>query len=269
VIGGLIHDVLSDEGLNPTVNLSSPDIQFIMRIVYNRYMLTINLTGESLHVRDYKVFNHPASIKTSIAASMIYLSKWNNKDFIDPMGGGGTIPIEAAMIKYKYSPGIYRPFHPLINIPLFNMEEYFNYREEAIGQKIRNKQEIEIVYNDVSPRYLYGALSNAVSADVSNFISFYNLDARSLTRYGVKLREVFVTVSNPPYGIRMTRHRIIPQLYEDVISELVSMGCSRFVMITSAWKSLLNAFERNRVNLLRMTRIKHGNLDTFILYGEV
>lgn len=267
VVGGAIHDVLMEKNLDPQVDLKNPDIQFILRIVDDRYMLTINLVGESLHARNYRVYNHPASIKTSLAAAMILLSGWGDEDFIDPMGGGGTIPIEASMIKYRYAPGLYRSFHPLINIPIFNSSDYHRFREDAIYMRINNKLDVSIVYNDVSRRHYEGAILNSKSAGVDKYIDFYNYDARRLSKYGFKLRNGFITVSNPPYGIRMTRHKVIPELYMEVVRELVGLGCKKFVMITSAWKSLLNAFEENNVKLVRKYQIKHGRLDTFILYG--
>ena len=268
VIGGVINRKLRLQDLDPIVDLDNPDIQFIMRVINDKYMLTINLVGESLHVRGYRRYNHPAAIKTSIAAAMVLLSNWDNEDFIDPMAGGGTIPIEAALYKYRYAPGLYRKTHPIINIPVFSPELYYNYRENAEESKLDNL-DINILYNDISRKYMDGAIINASSAGVDKFIQFLNFDARYLHKYHIPLREGFIAVFNPPYGIRMTRGRAIPSLYRDVVNTLVNLGCKRIITITAAWRSMVDAFEYSNVKLVRRIQVKHGQLDTFILDGVI
>ena len=132
-----------------------------------------------------------------------------------------------------------------------------------------DKEDIEIIYNDISSRYREGAFINASVAGVSKFISFYNIDARLLRKYNLNVGEGFIVVSNPPYGIRMTRHKVIPSLYNDVVREVVKLGCRKIIMITPAWMNMLTAFEANNIHLIRKYQIKHGQLDTFILYGVV
>lgn len=54
---------------------------------------------ESLAKRGYRIKHVPTSIRETIAASMILLSRWEAKyTLIDPFCGSGTIPIEAAML---------------------------------------------------------------------------------------------------------------------------------------------------------------------------
>ena len=227
VIGGVIHSKLISLDMDPKVDLNNPDIQFILRIINDKYMFTVNLSGESLHVRGYRKYNHPASIKTSIASAMILLSGWSNEDLMDPMAGGGTIPIEAAMIKYKYAPGLYRNYHPIINVPLFDEEKYMMYRREAYESYINDRIDIKIIYNDISKKYFKGALLNARLAYVNKYIDFYSYDARMLDKYDIKINDNFIVVSNPPYGIRMTRDKIISRLYKEVVKELNTMGVVR------------------------------------------
>ncbi len=268
VIGGVINRKLRLQDLDPKVDLDNPDIQFIMRVINDKYMLAVNLVGESLHVRGYRRYNHPVAIKTSIAAAMILLSDWNDEDFIDPMAGGGTIPIEAALYKYRYAPGLYRKTHPIINIPIFNPELYYKYRENAEESKLDNL-DINILYNDISRKYMDGAIINASSAGVDKFIKFLNFDVRYLHKYHIPLRDGFIAVFNPPYGIRMTRDKAIPSLYRDVVNTLVNLGCKRIITITASWRSMIDAFEYSSVKLVRRIQVKHGQLDTFILDGVV
>lgn len=100
IIGKAIIDSYKEiKGIRLKVNLDNPDIEFYCRIKHNEFLIGINTTGESLHKRGYRVYNHPASLKTTLACSMIKISEWKGREILlDPMCGGGTIPIETAHI---------------------------------------------------------------------------------------------------------------------------------------------------------------------------
>lgn len=77
---------------------------------------------------------------------MIYLSGYKDEVFIDPMAGGGTIPIEAALVKYRIAPGLYREPHPLVNIPYYDREIYEEKRLEAYESRIGEVYGEPIIY---------------------------------------------------------------------------------------------------------------------------
>ncbi len=267
VVGGHINKALKESGLEPRVDLDNPDVEFVLRIVDDKFVFMVNLVGEALHRRMYRRFLHPASIKTSIAASMIMLSRWDDENFIDPMAGGGTIPIEAAMYRYNYAPGLYRESHPLTKLPLFNIEEYTEVRRQALQMRLSDKLPQRIIGNDISRRYVEGAKINAESAGVDKYIEFYNYDARLLHRKDVPHGD-YVVVVNPPYGIRMTRMKVVPNLYRDVLASLYTIGASKVVSITARWREMLEAYEANGFKLREKLEVLHGRLTTYILVGE-
>lgn len=267
VVGGYINNSLNMLGLEPRVDLINPDIEFVLRIINDKYLFGVNLVGEGLHRRMYRKYKHPASIKTSIAASMIIISGWRDEPFIDPMAGGGTIPIEAAMYKYNFAPGLYREKHPLIKLKLFDPSEYMEFRKRVKEAKIDEKLDITIIYNDISKAYLEGALDNASNAGVSKFIDFMCIDARILHKY-IKFEDGGIAVTNPPYGIRMTRMKVLPNLYNDTVSSLAAMGVSKIVVITARWREMQDAFEKNGYKLKSRREVLHGKLTAFILVGE-
>ncbi len=267
IVGGYINNTLRGLGLEPKVDLTNPDVEFVLRIVNDRYIFTVNLVGEGLHRRMYRKYKHPASIKTSIAASMILMSGWSNEPFIDPMAGGGTIPIEAAMLKYNFAPGLYRQSHPLVKLKLFDLDEYLDYRRKALEARVNEKIDIPIIYNDISKKYLEGAMINAYSAGVYRYIDFLCADARLLHKY-LELGRGSIAVMNPPYGIRMTRMKVLPNLYRDVVASLVSLGVSKLVSITARWREMVGACEENGLGLRSMRRVLHGKLTTFIIICE-
>ena len=71
--------------------------------------LSLDSSGESLHRRGYRQESVEAPLNEVLAAGMILMTGWKGEtDFIDPMCGSGTLPIEAALIALNISPGVFR-----------------------------------------------------------------------------------------------------------------------------------------------------------------
>lgn len=95
----VIDSYLKERGVRLRVNLDEPDVEVYALLRHEELIIGVNTSGESLHKRGYRVYQHPAAIRTTLAASMIKLSGWSPSEvFLDPMCGGATIPIEAALL---------------------------------------------------------------------------------------------------------------------------------------------------------------------------
>ena len=96
-------------GKRPNVSVANPDLTFHIHISHDHCSLSLDSSGESLHKRGYRQEAMEAPLNEVLAAGMILLSGWNGQsDFIDPMCGSGTIPIEAALIAHNMAPGLFR-----------------------------------------------------------------------------------------------------------------------------------------------------------------
>lgn len=99
-VGKAIFDRLSRFG-TPKVNLDHPAVIFRAELVGEVFFLGIDTTGDSsLHKRPWRVYDHPAHLKASIANALIELANPDGGSFIDPFCGSGTIPIELALRGY-------------------------------------------------------------------------------------------------------------------------------------------------------------------------
>ncbi|WP_048150900.1 tRNA (guanine(6)-N2)-methyltransferase, partial [Palaeococcus ferrophilus] len=100
-VGKAIFDRLSRFG-TPRVNLDHPAVIFRAELVGDVFFLGIDTTGDSsLHKRPWRVYNHPAHLKASIANALIELAEPDGGPFIDPFCGSGTILIELALGGYE------------------------------------------------------------------------------------------------------------------------------------------------------------------------
>ncbi|MDR0206984.1 MAG: class I SAM-dependent RNA methyltransferase [Bacteroidales bacterium] len=184
-------------GERPDVDKENPEVQFHIHIHKNCAILYLDSSGESLHKRGYKVSNHPASINEITAAAMVTLSGWDrNSDFIDPMCGGGTILIEAAMQALNIPAGYYREnygFYKWLNFDKYLWKQTRN--EFAIQDDIP----IDLYGYDCIPRFLGMAKANIEKARLEDFILLNKRDMRTVKPMHTPSMIVF----NPPYGERL------------------------------------------------------------------
>ncbi len=218
-------------GEYPRVDLKYPQVEIMLLIVEETAIIGLLLTDNiSLHKRGYRVYKHPASLKPTIAHTMIRLAGVRDGDkVLDPMCGGGTIIIEAAR--------------------RFNIKGY--------GM-------------DLSPKHLRGAMLNAIAAGVFNKITFILGDATKIDHYVSE--EVDHIITNPPYGIRLTRRKIIPTLYKGLISSSsrVVRARGRLVIVTAVPRVVYDILAGNpgMYKLVHRLNVMHGGLRAEIIVLE-
>ena len=99
----------------PGVKTVRPDVAISLFLNGETTVISIDLSGESLHRRGYRSASGMAPLKESLAAAIVHLSGWSSKDgiktmFLDPMCGSGTLLIEAALIYGDVAPGLGRTY---------------------------------------------------------------------------------------------------------------------------------------------------------------
>ena len=99
-------------GKRPSVDSSSPDIRLNLHISGKRGAIALNLSGEGLHRRGYRIQSVKAGMRENTAAAMLLRAGWRTgqqgRRFHDPMCGSGTLVIEAAMIAAGIAPALGR-----------------------------------------------------------------------------------------------------------------------------------------------------------------
>ncbi len=235
VVGdGVINSVMKSYGRRPPVRLNSPSIIVYAEVIEDEFRFGILLTGDrSRHRRGYRIYDHPAALKPTLAYSMIRISRAKDGDVIlDPMCGGGTIVIEAALT--------------------------------FINSKI--------ICVDKNPAHIKGAKMNAIAARVQNRINFLVEDARRLPEV-LGEASVDVVISNPPYGIRLGDPSSVRKLYKDFLPALsrILRDGGRATIITTESNYILNLIRRGEVFRLRpvhIRKVRHGDLWASIMVLE-
>ena len=207
-----VKDAIADyfrekEGRRPNVSVANPDITFHIHISNDDCSLSLDSSGESLHRRGYRQDTMEAPLNEVLAAGMILMTGWHGEcDFIDPMCGSGTLPIEAALIALNMAPGLFRS--------QFAFEKWNDFDRELF-ERIYNDDSEEREFSgnilgfDKDPKAILTAKRNAKAAGLLDRIHFEMRDVRDFEPVTSKS----IMVTNPPYGERL-REGDIPALYE-------------------------------------------------------
>jgi putative N6-adenine-specific DNA methylase len=197
-------------GRRPNVDTKDPDVKINVRVFRNECTVSLDSSVESLHKRGYRIGTGPAPLNEVLAAGMIQLSGWDGKsNFIDPMCGSGTLPIEAAMFAGNIPAGKFREQFGFTRWKDFDKELWQKVRDDAEAAQKEYKH--QIIGSDRSGRILNVARENVASAGLENVISLkarYIDDVEPPAGGGVM-------ITNPPYGERI-KVEDIKKLYSEI-----------------------------------------------------
>ena len=262
----VVDGFAEDTGTRLRANLKEPDVEFLCLVRGEEVLLGLNTTGPSLHRRHYRVYSHPAALKTTIASAMLLISGWNMKEpLLDPMCGGGTIPVEAALMARHVPPGLFRgTAFAFFKLKFLDPEAFWQLRESQLEKVTPDVPPILGV--EQFPEYLEGAKRNAVSAGVADTISLLLGDASHLD--GMLRAAPRRVVVNPPYGIRLRRGRM-DILYRRMLRSLARLAEETgdpitLTVITGARKRFAEAAESLGLEVQERLEVMHGDVQADI-----
>lgn len=191
--------------------------EFIIQIAVfkDTALLTLDTSGSGLHMRGYRAQTGEAPLKETLAAALILLSSWDQKEpLLDPMAGSGTILIEAAMMARNIAPGLNREF-AAEHWPAIKPKVWREAREAARAA-IRPGGTVNITGYDLDAARIKDARKNARNAGVGEDIVFTQRDVQDL----VLDKPSGVLISNPPYGIKVGHDADLQPLYDHLSAAL-------------------------------------------------
>lgn len=195
-----IVDMLRDRnGHRPDVKPKDPDVSVVLHVRGSEARLYVDLAGEPLHRRGYRVAMVDAPLKESLAAAVLCLgSVAADRPFIDPMAGSGTLAIEHALAARNIAPGLHRRFG-FERWATPDQRRIWESLRKGARESVRATAPCPILARDVDKLAIAAARKNAEAAGVSPDITFEVADIASLAR-----RDPPGTLcTNPPYGERL------------------------------------------------------------------
>jgi len=208
-IGLKAKDAIVDQfrkktGKRPSIDAENPDVSINLHVSGDRFTISLDSSGESLHRRGYRDNRHKAPLNEVLAAGMLKIAKWNpDIPLFDPMCGSGTILMEAAMVAKNIPPAWHRKSFCFMNWPDFDADLWNKIREEAEN-------------NFASPRVtIIGADVAMQAVDIAKQASLefrLNREIKISKAAFEKQTPPFkagMIIMNPPYGERLQKDNII------------------------------------------------------------
>ena len=189
----------------PNVDRENPDLRINVWLNKETAHISLDLSGEGLHLRGYRDGTGMAPIKETLASAIVMRSGWvPGTPLLDPMCGSGTLLIEAAMLATDRAPGLHRGHWGFNGWLQHDDAVWKEVKAEAQTRARKGLAAYESRFygSDVDARVIERARSNARRAGVGELIAFEAKDVAQLSNplpkgpYGT-------VISNPPYGERL------------------------------------------------------------------
>ncbi len=219
-----IKDAIVDQfrkktGQRPSIAKRDPDLRINAVLRKGYVTLGIDLSGESLHKRGYRVEGAAAPLKENLAAAILVRAKWPEiakagGSLVDPMCGTGTLLIEGLMIAADIAPGLWRKDFGFQRWKKYDSKVWQKIFEEAQARAKQGKQKLLATFHgfDIDEKAIVQARACASRAGFSNFINFQTVGIKELTARDVK-KTSGLCVVNPPYGERLEEQENLLPLY--------------------------------------------------------
>lgn len=243
-------------------DVAKTDADFRAFAYWGRGKVTVylDMSGEPLFKRGYRVSGGEAPLKETLAAAILRLADWDGRaPLLDPMCGSGTLLVEGAMWAANIAPGIFRE--------RFGFERWGNFREEdrqtmrqLRGEARRNANGPlpRITGCDLDPNVLKLAEENARHAGLAGKIAFRNISLHDLKGDGIRR----LVVTNPPYGVRLDAPN---ELYQSLASAVMRLKNCRVAILAGTPK----CYSAIKLPIVQKFPLKNGNIDCQLTIFEV
>ncbi len=193
-------------GKRPDVDASGPNVALHILIKEKTVTVSLNLSGESLHRRGYRLGHGAAPLKENLAAAILLRANWPaiakaNGPLVDPMCGSGTFLIEGALIAANIAPGLLRMHFAVKNLKAFDAPLWQSVLREAEQARTLGMAKCpKIIGFDGDSHMIHQALDNIDRANLGLCI---HVEKRDLTLSTAPKAMLGLVMVNPPYGERL------------------------------------------------------------------
>jgi 23S rRNA (guanine2445-N2)-methyltransferase / 23S rRNA (guanine2069-N7)-methyltransferase len=221
-----IVDQLRDQhGVRPSVDTARPDVRVNVYLHRDEAVLSLDLSGESLHRRGYRAEALEAPLKENLAAAILLRANWPaiaraGGTLVDLMCGSGTFLIEATLMAADAAPGLGRNYFGFLYWKQHDAKLWERLVEAANDRFDAGMATLPPIRGyDTDPRAIRIAQDNIHRAGFDKHIV---VTRRALADCAAESTPPGLVVVNPPYGERLGETAELPALYAELGEQLKS-----------------------------------------------
>jgi putative N6-adenine-specific DNA methylase len=202
-----VKDAIADRmraraGQRPDVDSRTPDVRVLAHLSGTWLRLSLDLAGEPLNRRGYRVRQTTAPLKETLAAAMLRAARYTGEEpVLDPMCGSGTLLIEAAWLAARRAPSLSRSFAVERWPQLGPAARPLLAELRAEAQAAQRPVAAPLWGFDRDEEALKAARANVRAAGITSRIQLKEADATRLLPLPPDAQGLLIT--NPPYGDRL------------------------------------------------------------------
>ena len=226
----IVDKLRTPSGLRPSVDKLNPDLRVHLRLDRGEAILSLDLSGHSLHQRGYRLQQGAAPLKENLAAAILVRAGWpriaaQGGALTDPMCGVGTFLVEGAMMAADIAPNLKRErwgFSAWLgHIPAIWTKLHDEAQARAdIGLA---KPPLWVRGYEADPRLIQPARNNIERAGLSEWIKVYQGEVATFEPRPDQNQKGLV-ICNPPYGERLGDEASLLYLYQN-LGERLRQAC--------------------------------------------
>ncbi len=225
----IVDQFRSRVGDRPSVEIEQPDVRLNLHIFRDQATLSIDLSGDSLHRRGYRIDGVHAPLKENLAAAILIRAGWPaicaaGGGLADPLCGSGTLPVEAGLMATDTAPGVLRRYFGFLGWLQHDEELWDDLVKEALQRRAvgAEKKLAPIVGYDSDSRAVKAAWQHAQNAGLDKIIHF---ERRTLREFVAPVGVSHgLLVANPPYGERLGQASELPEFY-NLLGQKMARQC--------------------------------------------
>jgi 23S rRNA (guanine2445-N2)-methyltransferase / 23S rRNA (guanine2069-N7)-methyltransferase len=226
----IVDRLRTSDGSRPSIDKLNPDLRVHLRLDRGEAILSLDLSGHSLHQRGYRLQQGAAPLKENLAAAILIRSGWpriaaEGGALADPMCGVGTFLVEAAMIAADIAPNLRRErwgFSAWLgHVPAL----WRKLHDEALARAEAGlaKPPLWIRGYEADPRLIQPGRNNVERAGLSEWIKIYQGEVATFEPRPDQNQKGLV-ICNPPYGERLGDEASLLYLYQN-LGERLRQAC--------------------------------------------
>lgn len=206
---GLLNQFANEGRHDIAVSTDHPDLEIFVGVHGIQFSYSLNLSGEPLSNRGYRLEGERAPLRESLAAGLLRLADWKRDEpLVDFFCGSGTFLIEAATQKELNTAFFKRKFS-FQNWATFDADRF-----KELAASLEPEEDKPQIYGfDQDPRSIQSVSTNLRELKLQDRIEIKQIALKDLDMEKMEIPKG-VVILNPPYGERLGNYDEAMEVYK-------------------------------------------------------